>query len=103
MEDDYVHFPGTFDKPFEAMDSLTNGIDGFLPILSSRVEIPASCRAKDIVRALWPTQGMETFPVLRMIYIAVLWYVYKYPAPPQLFYRSVAEQSFMDHENTVKN
>ena len=37
------------------------------PILSSRVEIPASCRAKDIVRALWSTQGMETFPVLSLM------------------------------------
>ena len=28
LDDDYVHLPGTFDDPFEAMDSLTNGIDG---------------------------------------------------------------------------
>ena len=39
--------------------------------------------------------------LLNNIYISVLWYFYKYPAPPRLFYRSVAEQSFMDHENTV--
>ena len=37
LDDDYVHLPGTFEDPFESMDSLTNGIDG----LPAHIELQA--------------------------------------------------------------
>ena len=77
LDNVYVHLMVTLMTPIRAIDSLTNSIYGLPAHTEFQGRNPGVLPGQDIVRALWPTQDMETFPVLSLMrkeeIVSVMW------------------------------